>query len=93
MNRRDGSIWVYSEPGEGTSFKIYVPRSELPAEAVAAGPESVAVPRGDETVLVVEDDAPVRELVDRMLRALRYTVLTTASGEEALFPIVGQGRR
>ena len=78
-----GSIWVYSEPGKGTSFKVYFPRIEAAARKdwPARSPAPV---RGTGTILVVEDDAAILRLAHRILGAAGYTVLTARNGGEAL---------
>jgi PAS domain S-box-containing protein len=78
-----GSIWVYSEPGKGTSFKVYFPRIEAAArkDRPARSPAPV---RGTGTILVVEDDAAILRLAHRILGAAGYTVLTARNGGEAL---------
>jgi PAS domain S-box-containing protein len=83
VKQSDGYIWVYSEPGRGTTFKIY-----LPQVAAAAGPavRSSVAPvsvRGSETVLLVEDEAMVRNLVQKVLTANGYTVLVAGNGSDA----------
>lgn len=77
-----GSIWVYSEPGRGTTFKIYLPRVDAPLEEIKKEtlPE---IPRGTETVLVVEDERTVRELAVRLLKKQGYNVLEAADGGKA----------
>jgi two-component system cell cycle sensor histidine kinase/response regulator CckA len=84
VRQSHGGISVLSRPGEGTSFRIYLPRVTTPvAEAIPA--ETVEVPaRGDETILVVEDEAPVRQLVARVLGGLGYRVMVAGTGAEAL---------
>jgi PAS domain S-box-containing protein len=79
-----GNIWCYSEPGEGTTFKIYLPRAkgEMDAEVGHAGQETLQ--RGTETLLVAEDDDGVREIAVTLLRSAGYEVLGAASGKEAL---------
>ncbi|MGH7528964.1 MAG: MASE1 domain-containing protein [Gemmatimonadales bacterium] len=83
VKQSGGYIWAYSEPGQGTTFKVYLPRVEgAPDKAVAPGPAPVAA--GSETVLVVEDQAEVRGLTVRILEARGYTVLAAENGREAL---------
>jgi two-component system, cell cycle sensor histidine kinase and response regulator CckA len=77
-----GHIHVESAPGRGTRFQICLPRTlDRPQPVAASG---TPAPRGTETILVVEDDAPVREVTVRSLRAGGYRVLVAASGREAL---------
>jgi PAS domain S-box-containing protein len=84
VKQHGGNIWVYSEVGQGTTFKIYLPRAEEPADAAAPPAEPRALPRGKETVLVVEDEAAVRVLAARVLREQGYTVLEAGDGAEAM---------
>jgi CheY-like chemotaxis protein len=84
IKQSGGDIWVYSEPGKGTTFKLYFPQA---SEAVAERTDSQNggnARAGNETVLVVEDEKPVRDLTVRMLQQLGYKVLSAASGAEAL---------
>ncbi|HOQ45382.1 MAG TPA: ATP-binding protein [Bryobacteraceae bacterium] len=82
VKQSGGSLWVYSEPGQGSVFKIYLPRVE---EAVVEAPEIEAPDaRGTETILVVEDDEKVRLLVRTVLSARGYTVFEAAKPSEAL---------
>jgi two-component system, cell cycle sensor histidine kinase and response regulator CckA len=83
VKQSDGNVWVYSEIGHGTAFKIYLPRVIATAEAGASPTESAA-PRGTETVLVVEDDEQVRRLTRKMLEARGHTVFVAAGGAAAL---------
>jgi len=79
-----GDIWVYSEPGKGSTFRLYFPKAgEQPR---VSSPREPKAPRAEKshTVLVVEDEKPVRELTVRMLQQLGYSVLSAASGKEAL---------
>ncbi|UGQ45059.1 hybrid sensor histidine kinase/response regulator [Massilia endophytica] len=78
-----GHIKIYSEVGQGTSVKIYLPRS-MQAEAEESEQEDGPIRGGDETILVVEDDAGVRQVVLDMVRALGYSVLEAENGEKAL---------
>jgi two-component system cell cycle sensor histidine kinase/response regulator CckA len=84
VKQSGGFIWVYSEPGHGTSFQIYLPR----AEAEVASATDSAVPgtteEGTETVLVVEDEQLVRNLIAEELSRRGYTVLTAPNGIDAL---------
>jgi len=82
-----GHIWVYSEPGQGTTFKLYFPRLDAP-EDPASRSRRLALEsppaRGAETVLLVEDDPSLRELAATLLRAQGYQVLPAADGPAAL---------
>ncbi len=85
VKQSGGSIFVYSEPGKGTSFKIYLPRVGAPAHAEESAATDVSVPtRGEETVLVVEDESAIRTLVARVLGDLGYRVFGAETGQEAL---------
>lgn len=79
-----GHIWVYSELGKGTTFKIYLPRVDTPAEHLMREYEPGILPRGTETVLIAEDEPLVRDLTCRVLREQGYTVLEASDGGEAL---------
>ncbi len=85
VTQTGGYIWVYSEPGRGTTFKIYLPRadeSEVAEQAAAAAPEPV-VTTGTETILLVEDEAAVRKLAADVLERQGYNVIVTESATEA----------
>jgi PAS domain S-box-containing protein len=87
VEQNGGWIFVYSEPGKGTSFKIYLPGvRDGDATALDTGAERPVVldARGSETVLIVEDQAEVRRLAVEALRRYGYRVIEAASGEEAL---------
>jgi len=83
VKQSGGSINVYSEPGIGTAFRIYLPRVYEEAAVVAPRRYPVEV-SGSETILLVEDDARVREAAERVLRSRGYTVLLAENGERAL---------
>jgi PAS domain S-box-containing protein len=84
VNQSGGNVWLYSELGRGTTFKVYLPRIDEPAEVVAADAEPARIPRGAETVLLVEDNPQVRELAVEILRAQGYDVVEAAAGQDAL---------
>jgi PAS domain S-box len=75
VKQSGGYIWVYSEPGQGTTFKVYLPRFEEAVEASSAAMVKLAVPKGSETILLVEDDEAVRELTEMVLKSYGYNVL------------------
>jgi PAS domain S-box-containing protein len=85
VKQHSGNIWVYSEPGQGTTVKVYLP---VATEAEGSDPlKPPAQPRGvqgTETILLVEDDLQVRNLARTILEGLGYTVLAASGGEEAL---------
>lgn len=78
-----GHITVYSEVGVGTTFKVYLPAVDQPALSCQAQPE-LALPSGQGTVLLVEDEDPLRALAAEALKRLGYHVLAAANGLEAL---------
>jgi CheY-like chemotaxis protein len=81
VKQSGGSIYVYSEEARGTTFKIYLPAAAAQIEASGAG--DGAAERGTETIMIVEDDESVRDLVRIMLETKGYNVLAVAGAEEA----------
>jgi two-component system, cell cycle sensor histidine kinase and response regulator CckA len=79
---------VETTPGEGSTFRIYLPEAQRPVEATAA-PAIEDVPRGSETVLLVEDEPAVREVMTEQLQSLGYRVLACGSAKEALTTAAG----
>jgi PAS domain S-box-containing protein len=84
VKQSGGNIWVYSEKGQGTTFKIYLPRVDRKAETLPRRDEVGYLPGGTETVLLVEDEPSVRDIAARILREQGYRVLEAATGEEAV---------
>jgi PAS domain S-box-containing protein len=85
VKQSGGNIWVYSEPGRGTTFKIYLPRVNEPVERVRPAEETAGHLQGSEVILLVEDDGMVRSLVSEILRMQGYQVLEASSGHEAIY--------
>jgi len=83
VKQSGGHVWVYSEVGKGTTFKIYLPRVEGVDEYAIAGPASAQTIGGSETVLLVEDEEIVRNLAALELEDQGYRVLRACSGEDA----------
>jgi CheY-like chemotaxis protein len=84
VKQSGGNIWVYSELGRGTTFKIYLPQVGEALQELAEKIETRELPRGSETVLIVEDDKEVRKLATRILENQGYKVLEASQGSEAL---------
>jgi PAS domain S-box-containing protein len=84
IKQSGGSIFAYSELGKGSTFKIFLPRVDTPAEPVEEPPPPTRALNGTETVLLVEDETPVRTLVQDILSKHGYSVLDARDGVEAL---------
>jgi CheY-like chemotaxis protein len=84
VEQSGGTIEVDSAPGMGSSFRIWLPRAEAQAELPPIAPSAAAPRRGDETILLVEDETVVRHLVAEILESSGYTVMQAGDGPSAL---------
>jgi two-component system cell cycle sensor histidine kinase/response regulator CckA len=84
VKQSGGHISVYTEKGRGTTFKIYLPQVEQAPSGPTPPLPSPKLPRGSETILLVEDDPALREMAGTLLKRLGYTVWAAANGIEAL---------
>ena len=84
VKQSEGTIWVYSEVGRGTTFKIYLPCAEAPVKEIEIETDNLELLQGTETVLLVEDEELVREMATEILRDSGYQVLEARHGHEAL---------
>jgi two-component system, cell cycle sensor histidine kinase and response regulator CckA len=84
VKQSGGFIWVYSEVGRGTTFKIYLPRVDQPVERSSGAGTSTEAPRGTETILLAEDEQDVREVAREFLESGGYTVIEARDGADAL---------
>jgi two-component system, cell cycle sensor histidine kinase and response regulator CckA len=84
VRQSGGNIWVYSEPGQGTTIKVYLPRTDLAVATPSTIPRETRNRRGSETVLLVEDEEAVRALTRTILERHGYHVLEAQNGGDAL---------
>ncbi|MBI5571252.1 MAG: PAS domain S-box protein [Desulfomonile tiedjei] len=84
VKQHGGHVTAYSEPGQGTTFSVYLPRTEAVSETISTKPLHGLQPRGTETILVVEDEAIVRDLACEALEMLGYSCLAAATPLDAI---------
>ncbi len=84
VKQSGGNIWLYSEPGQGTVFKVYLPAATDVEVQATAATDRVELPRGTETILIVEDEPQIRHLAFDCLAYCGYDVLSASNGLEAL---------
>ena len=94
VQQTGGHIWPYSEPGLGTTMRVYLPRVDDPADPIKhPGDAALGAVGGTETILVVEDEAPVRAVTRQLLQRNGYTVFEAADGPAALALVDGEAGR
>jgi len=84
VRQAGGTIWAYSEPGRGSTFKVHLPKVDATPEAPHAVEVNVAPSHGREMILLVEDEAQIRDVAARALQAQGYTVIVASDGAEAV---------
>ena len=84
VKQSEGHIWVYSVQAKGTTFKIYLPRVNEPLEEIRKDVLKEELPRGNETILIVEDEEDVRKLAGKILEKQGYRILESFNGDDAL---------
>jgi PAS domain S-box-containing protein len=83
VKQSGGFVWAYSEPGQGATFKVYLPRVDQLTTASSL-PHAQVEARGSETILLVEDEEPLREMIREMLEGAGYAIVSAGTPEEAL---------
>lgn len=84
VKQHHGDIWLYSEPDQGTTFKIFFPAANGNAEPIADRQDTRQADRGTETIMVVEDNTMLRDMAQKILERYGYRVLIAGSGDECL---------
>jgi CheY-like chemotaxis protein len=84
VKQSNGYIWVYSEPGQGATFRIFLPRVEETPETIGPRSSEATLPNGTETILLVEDEQSLRTIARLFLEGKGYTILEAASGQQAM---------
>ncbi len=84
VKQSGGHIWIYSEVGHGTTFKIYLPRTEEPADSDGVRRAMASANSGNEHILLVEDDEKLRELAHSILTNCGYSVIASTDAQHAL---------